>query len=73
MSIPCELLSEITRFAVREPLCNGVKVTLIVHDAPTARLVPQLLVSAKSLGLTPVKLKLVMFNCTLPLLLNVTA
>ena len=33
---------------VREPVAVGVKVTLIVHDALAARLVPQALVSEKS-------------------------
>ena len=33
---------------------DGVKVTLMVQFAPTAMLVPQLLVCPKSLGLAPV-------------------
>src|SRR5260221_6529155 len=33
---------------VREPVAVGVKVTLTVQDAPAARVVPQLLVCAKS-------------------------
>ena len=33
---------------VREPVAVGVKVTLIVHDALAARLVPQVLVCEKS-------------------------
>ena len=72
MSEPCELLSETTRFALREPLCDGVKVTLMVQEALTARLVPQVFVCAKSPGLTPLMLMLLMFSEILPVFVRVT-
>ena len=46
---------------VRNPVAVGVKVTLIVHDALAARLVPQVLVSEKS----PVRATLEIVSATL--------
>jgi hypothetical protein len=48
------VLSETANVAVRVPRAVGVKVTLIVHVAPAARLEPQLFVWAKSVLLVPV-------------------
>ena len=47
-------LSVIATFAVRLPFAVGVKVITILQLAPDARLVPQVLVSAKSPALVPV-------------------
>jgi len=53
---------------VREPVAVGVKVTLIVHDALAARLVPQVLVSEKS----PLAVMLEIASVALAGLLRVT-
>jgi len=53
---------------VREPVAVGVKVTLIVHDALAARLVPQVLVCEKS----PLTVMLEIVRAALPGLLRVT-
>jgi len=53
---------------VRDPVAVGVKVTLIVHDALAARLVPQLLVSEKS----PLTVMLEIARVAPPGLLSVT-
>jgi hypothetical protein len=58
--------------AVRLPLAEGVKVTLIVQVAPPATELPQLLLWAKSPALVPVSVTLVMLNVALPLLVRVT-
>jgi hypothetical protein len=58
--------------AVKDPLATGVKVTLMAQLAPAATLVPQLLLCAKSPGLAPVMVMLVMVNAALPELVNVT-
>ena len=47
-------LSEMLIEAVRLPLAEGVKVTLIVQFAPTATELPHVLVWAKSPALAPV-------------------
>jgi len=47
-------LSEMETLAVREPVTVGLKVTLIVQLAFEATLLPQVLVSEKSLGSAPV-------------------
>ena len=47
-----ELLDRLTS-ALNDPDAAGVKVTLMVHVAAAARLVPQLFVSAKALALVP--------------------
>src|SRR5437879_4381188 len=52
---------------VLKPAAVGVKVALIVQLAPTARLVPQLFVCAKS----PLAAMLAMFNTAVPLLVSV--
>lgn len=57
--------------AANAPLAEGVKITLIVHWAPAATLDPQLLLSAKALGLVPVSAMLAMLRAALPLLLKV--
>src|SRR5207249_4739449 len=59
--------------ALLVPLAVGVKVTLIVHCAPAATEVPQLLVCPKSPLLAPVMAMLEMFNVAEPMLLRVTA
>ena len=53
---------------VRDPVAVGVKVTLMVHDALAARLVPQVLVSEKS----PLTVMLEIARVALPGLLSVT-
>ena len=53
---------------VRFPLAAGVNVTLIVHVAPAATLVPQLLVCAKS----PLTTMLVKVMAAVPVLFRVT-
>jgi hypothetical protein len=50
----------------------GVKVTLIVHLAPTATLEPQVLVWAKSALLAPMIVKLVKLKAATPVLVSVT-
>ena len=47
-------LSVMVTVALRVPAAVGLKVTLMVQLAPTARLVPQVLVEAKSPLLVPV-------------------
>lgn len=53
----------------RLPAALGVKVTLMVQLAPTARLLPQLFVWVKS----PVVLMLLMVKAAVPLLVKVAA
>jgi hypothetical protein len=65
-------LSVMLTAAVRLPVAEGVKVTLIVQLAPAATELPQVLVWAKSLALAPVTARLVMFSVALPVLLTVT-
>jgi hypothetical protein len=57
--------------AVRLPSADGVKVTVMVQLAPALTLVPQVLVSVKSLAFVPVIVMLVMLTATLALLLRV--
>jgi hypothetical protein len=57
--------------AVRVPLAEGVKVTLIVQLVPAATELPQVLVRAKSLALAPVSAMLVILNAALPELVRV--
>jgi hypothetical protein len=57
--------------AVRVPLAEGVKVTLIVQLVPAATELPQVLVWAKSLALAPVSAMLVILNAALPELVRV--
>jgi hypothetical protein len=53
---------------VRVPVAVGVKVTLMVQEAPAATELPQVLVSAKS----PLAEMLVILNAPLPVLVSVT-
>src|SRR5437660_901588 len=62
--------------ALREPVAVGVKVTLMVQEAPAAsalQLLGDLLVWAKSPALVPVRAMLLMVRAALPLLVSVTA
>jgi hypothetical protein len=65
-------LSAMLTSAVRVPPAEGVKVTLIVQSAPAATELPQLFVSAKSLALVPVTVRLVMLKVEVPVLDRVT-
>src|SRR5579864_5678849 len=58
--------------ALRPPVAFGVNVTLIVHFARLARLVPQVLDCAKSPGLVPVKLIVPIERAVSKLLVTVT-
>jgi hypothetical protein len=58
--------------AVRLPVAEGVKVTLMVQLAPTATLDPQLLDCAKSLAFEPAIVMLEMVSITFPELVSVT-
>src|SRR5579864_3428107 len=58
--------------ALRPPVAFGVNVTLIVHFARLARLVPQVLDCAKSPGLVPVKLIVPIERAVDKLLVTVT-
>jgi len=64
-------LSLIETLAVREPVEDGVNVTPIKQLSPPAKLVPQLLTSAKSPAFVPAIVTPVMLTATLPLLLTV--
>ena len=64
-------LSTTVSEAERLPLADGVKVMLIVHLAPAASEVLQVLVCAKSLILVPVKAMPVILKGTLPVLVSV--
>src|SRR6266581_5060092 len=66
-------LSATLNVALLVPLAVGVKVTLIVHWAPAATEVPQLLVCPKSPLLVPVMAMLLMFSVAVPVLERVTA
>src|SRR5437588_2072350 len=69
-------LSVMLTLALREPVAVGVKVTLMVQEAPAARVLEplgQVLVWAKSPLLVPVKPMLLIVRAALPLLVNVTA
>src|SRR2546421_214298 len=61
--------------ALREPVAEGVKVTLMVQEAPAANVLEplgQVLVWAKSALLVPVRPLLLMVRVALPLLVSVT-
>src|SRR2546427_365032 len=63
------------RLELRAPRATGVKVTLIVHELPAARLLllpRKVLVCAKSAALVPVIEMLLMLNVAEPLLESVT-
>jgi hypothetical protein len=66
------LLSVMTKVAVRLEAAVGVNVTLIVQLPLAARELPHVLVSAKSPGLAPVKVILLIVRAALPLLFSVT-
>ena len=59
-------LSTKVRVPMRIPAAVGLKVTEILHLAPAPKLVPQVFVSAKSLGFAPASVMLVMFKDVLP-------
>jgi hypothetical protein len=65
-------LSAMDTSAVRVPLAVGLRLTLIVHLAPTARLLPHVLLWVKSRGSVPVMPMLVMVIVALPVLVAVT-
>src|SRR5580704_12413158 len=70
-----ELLSVMVMLAARFPVAVGVKVTLIVHFAPTARFelfTGQVLLSAKSPLLTPPRAILEMVTGAVPVFVSVT-
>ena len=58
--------------AVRLPVIVGLKVTVIVHFAPAARELPQVLVWAKSPGLAPLRPIALMLSDVVKLLVTVT-
>ena len=65
-------LSLIANVEIRDPVAEAVKVTLMVQEVVGARLVPQLLVCAKSPEL-PLDIAIeLMFSCTLPVFVRVT-
>jgi len=64
-------LSPIETLAERNPLAKGVNVTVIKQLSPAGTLLPQVLVSAKSLLSVPMIEIPVKFTATLPLLLSV--
>jgi len=66
-------LSLMARAAERLPAAAGVKVTLMLQEAPAATELPQLLVSPKSPALTPKTAMLVTLKAELPELVRVTA
>ena len=68
-------LSVMLTLALRLPLALGVKVTLMVQEAPAAsvlELLGQVLVCAKSPALVPLSPMLLMVRAALPLLVSVT-
>jgi len=68
-------LSVTVTLALRVPVAAGVKVTLMVHLAPAAKvlgLMGQVVAWAKSPELVPVTAMLLMVNGALPLLVKVT-
>ena len=66
-------MSVMAMVAARLPLAEGVKVTLIVQEAPAETLDPQLPVWEKSLALAPKTAMLVTLKAALPELVRVTA
>ena len=64
-------MSVMVREAERLRLAEGVKVTLMVQEAPAATELPQLLVWAKSPALVPESAMLVIVKVTLPELARV--
>jgi hypothetical protein len=72
VSLPELVLSVIVKVALIDPIVDGVKVTVKVHTAPAATLLPQLLVSLKAALFAPEIVTLEMFNVTVPVLVSVT-
>lgn len=68
-----EALSSIIIVALRLPTNVGVKVTLMLQLAPAAKLVPQLLFSAKSPAFAPVSVILLMVSGIFPELESTTS
>jgi hypothetical protein len=58
--------------AARLPEAVGAKVTLIAQLRPASTELPQVVVSGKSPGLTPVTTKLLMPKAAFPLFVSVT-
>lgn len=52
--------------AERVPIAEGLNLTVIVHPAPAAMLVPQVLTCEKSPELDPMIVIAVKFNCVVP-------
>jgi len=69
--LPGALLAMLS-VAERVPAAVGVKVTVIVHEAPAASVDPQVVVRAKSPALVPVMLVPLMVNEADPVLVRVT-
>ena len=69
---PLPLLSVMLTEAVREPIAEGVKVTLIVQFPPAATLAPQVFASAKSPLFVPVTAMLLRLTVAAPLFVSVT-
>lgn len=65
-------MSVTERFAVRAPVPVGRKFTLMLQLAPAARLVPQVVVLAKSAALIPVNAMVIMLIATFPVFDNLT-
>ncbi len=68
-------MSLIEMLALRDPVADGVKVTLIVQFAPAASvlgLMGQVFVCAKSLAFVPLTVMLVIVSAAVPLLVSVT-
>src|SRR5690348_4786316 len=64
------LLSLTPTCAVRDPVVVGVNVTWTTQWAPAARVLPQLVISAKSPGLGPASVMLEMLTVVVPLLIR---
>jgi hypothetical protein len=62
----------IEMLALREPVADGVNVTLMLQLCPPPTLPPQVLVCAKSPEFVPVIMMLVMLSAVLPRLVSVT-
>ena len=65
-------MSVTVKAALMELVVAGVKVTVKVHKAPAAKLLPQLLDSAKYDGFVPVMSMLEILNVPVPVLVKVT-
>jgi hypothetical protein len=60
------------KFALKGPVELGLNVTLIVQLAPTARVVPQLLVWLKRFAFAPLKLILMPLSVAVPVFVTIT-